>query len=176
MDFPAGLFTSASQHFRTATLSRRPPEWPIQLPAVRCADDEIRALPEAQLSRDEQATLARLAEPRAVSAEITTWFQLSRDMVDEALQTLRYGKGAQRNLLALLSATRYKAMTKEVLRATYWPLQASGDRDSFSHMLRCYDLEQHLGRSAAAVSPLVRMARKTQILDPTLPKPFRRAG
>ena len=66
----------------------------------------------------------------------------------------------------ILSAQRYKTLAQDGMHATRCPLQACQEKDSFDHMLRCYDLERSVERGATAAAFLARMARKTQIVNP----------
>ena len=115
--------------------------------------------------KDEQQVLTQLMALGSQSAAIICKLQLTREVVAEAIQALRDERRAQSNLLDILSAGRYKTLTKQGLMDTHCPLQACQQRDSFEHMIRCYDLEKGRKQGAEAVGFLIKMARKTQILD-----------
>ena len=106
----------------------------------------------------------------SISAQIITQLLLARENVAEALQLLRDERRAQCNLLQVLSAARFKILTKEGLCDTQCPLQACRARDPFEHMLQCYDLQSHIALGEASVTFRVKMARKTQIHDPEAPR------
>ena len=107
-----------------------------------------------------------------MSAQIVTRLQLTRGVAQEALVLLRDERKVQCNLLEILRAVRYKTLTKEGLSDTRCPLIACRGRDSFPHMLKCYDLESSLETGAASAQFLVRMAKKTQILDENAPRQY----
>ena len=91
----------------------------------------------------------------------------------EALQELRDEMRSQSNLLAVCSAARHKTVATGGLVDTHCPLKACRARDSFAHMLECYDLVAHLERGTAFVPFRVRLSRNFQILDSEAPRPFR---
>ena len=117
--------------------------------------------------KDEHRVLTQLMALGSKSAAIICKLQLTRAVVVEAIQTLCNERKAQSNLLDILSASRYKTLTKQGLMDTHCPLQACKQKDSFEHMIQCYDLVQDQKRGAEAAGFLVKMARKTQILDLT---------
>ena len=161
-----------AEHFRAAILPNRLPGWAATLPVLPYTTGEVKELIENQCLSDEQGVLEQLMHLGSASAQILTQLQLTRGIVKEALQELRDERRAQCNLLEVLSAARYKMVTAQGLVDTHCPLRACRARDSFSHMLECYDLQEHVARGAASVPFLVRMARKTQILDLSTPRPY----
>ena len=117
------------------------------------------------LLEDEQRVMAQLATLGSLSAAIIRRLQLTRKVLMEATRMLLDERRAQNNLLAVLGASRYKVVTKQGLCDTRCPLRHCQREDSFDHMLQCYDSESSVEYGAAAAPFLVRMARKTQIID-----------
>ena len=173
MDLPMQLFLSVAEHFRIAVLPSVQSPLQPPLPLLPCTTDELREVLEEQFQADEKRVLVQMAELGSISAQIIALLGLSRSVAQEALQDLRDKRRAQCNLLDVPSAARYKTITSEGLVDTHCPIKACGSRDSFDHMLACYDLNAQLERGTAAVPFLVRLARKTQILDLETPRPFR---
>ena len=173
MDLPQKLFLSVAEHFRTAVLPNQSGNWRNHLPILPCTAGELKEVLENQYRQDEMKVLTQLAQLGSTSAQIITSLELTRDIVEEALHELRGERRAQCNLLDILSAARYKTITNEGLMDTHCPLQACRARDSFAHMLGCYDLIPHLEKGPSSTSFLLRMARKTQILDVDKPRPYR---
>ena len=173
MDGPTQLFMAVAEHFREAIFLRQSPTWRRQLPGIPCTTEELKELLSQNYQKDEQAVLSQLADLGSVSAQIITRLRLTRGVVKEALAALRNERKVQCNLLAILGATRYKMITKEGICDTCCPLQACRARDTFEHMLECYGLIEHIEEGEASITFLLKMARKTQILDPNGPKPFR---
>ena len=166
MSVSTRLFLSVSEHYRTAVLPSTPPKWRDLLPILPYTTNELRTALNTKQQQDEQAVLAQLARLGSVSSWIVTCLGLTRDTVQEALRLLRDELKAQCNLLDILSAQRYKTLAQDGMPATRCPLQACQEKDSFDHMLRCYDLERYVGRGAATAAFLARMARKTEIVNP----------
>ena len=166
------LLLSITEHFRAAIIPNQPQEWMEQLPKIPYTDDELKTILVDQQQRDELAVLAQLSRLGSMSSWIITYLGLTRDVIQEALNTLREDRKVQSNLMEILSATRYKTLTPEGLRDTKCPLQRCHEKDTFCHMLQCYDLEQRVEPGSASAHFLVYMARKTQILDPHTPRLF----
>ena len=116
--------------------------------------------------------MAQLVQLGSQSAAIVCRLGLTRPILVEALQTLRDERRAQSNLLAVIGATRYKTITKTGLADTQCPLLHCRKKDSFDHMIQCYDLEPVEEHGNNAVQFLVKMARKTQILDEQAPRVY----
>ena len=122
--------------------------------------------------RDELRVMTQLVQLGSQSAAIACRLGMTRSILVEALQTLRDERRAQSNLLAVIGATRFKTVTKIGLADTQCPLKHCGERDSFDHMLQCYDLSSSVECGTNAVPFLVKMARKTQILDDHAPRGY----
>ena len=171
-NFSTQLFMSVAEHFRRAIVPQYIDEWNLTLPRLPCTTNELKEATSNRHQQDEQTILTHLAALGSVSAQIITKLQLTRGVVVEALQHLQNERRAQCNLLMILSAARYKMLTKDGLSDTVCPLTRCNERDTFEHMLQCYDLTTKVERGEAAVNFLIAMARKTQILDPKAPRPF----
>ena len=169
---PMRTFLSMAEHFRTAVLNSRSPQWKAHLPKTACATAEMKQLLDSEFQRDEKEVIQQLAKIGSLSAAIVLKLQLTRAIVAEAIHNLRDERRAQSNLLDILSAGRFKVLTKQGLMSTHCPLRACQKKDSFGHMLKCYDLEAGLQAGPAAADFLVKMARKTQILDRTPKRVF----
>ena len=154
-------------------LRARDSEWRQSLLVVPYNTGEIKQLVEDCRLDDEQKVLAQLATLGSQSAAIVRRLQLTRKVLVEATQILRGERRAQSNLLAVIGATRYKMVTKHGLVDTCCPLRHCRQKNSFEHMPKCYDLESSVEHGAMAVQFLVKMARKTQIVDEHAPRIFK---
>ena len=164
-------FLSMAEHYRIALLSRQSPQWASTLPVVPLTTTELKQMLAQCQQRDEIRVMAQLVQLGSQSAAIVCRLGLTRSILVEALQTLRDERRAQSNLLAVIGATRYKTVTKTGLADTRCPLRHC-ERDSFDHMLRCYDLAASEEHGVGAVPFLVKLARKTQILDEHSPRVY----
>ena len=160
-------FLSMAEHYRMAVLGVQTEAWKQTLPILPYTTEELKTMIENGYKRDEHRVLTQLVALGSQSAAIICRLQLTREVVVEAVQALRDERRAQSNLLDILSASRYKTLAKQGLMDTHCPLQACQQRDSFEHMIQRYDLESERKQGTEAAGFLVRMARKTQILDLT---------
>ena len=172
MTTPMRTFLSMAEHFRAAVLNKKTPQWKAHLPVTPCTTEELKQLLGREFQKDEREVLQQLAKIGSLSAAIIIKMQLTRAIVAEAIHNLRDERRVQSNLLEILSAGRFKVPTKQGLMSTHCPLKACRQQDSFDHMLKCYDLEDGLRSGPAATDFLVKMARKTQILDKTSKRVF----
>ena len=83
----------------------------------------------------------------------------SRPTVEEALKILRGERRAQVNLLRILSATRFRVLTKGEIYRSKYPKTHCYSRGSLSHLLECYDLTSRMAFGEEAVQFLVHVAR-----------------
>ena len=77
------------------------------------------------------------------------------------MDLLRHERPAQVNLASTLTARRFKTLVASGVVPTKCPKTPRFSRDSFWHLLDCYDLTQDVARGDEVVPFLVRMARKT---------------
>ena len=165
-------FLSLAEHYRIAILTKQSPQWLQKLPAVPLTATEVKEMIAQCQQRDELRVMAQLVQLGSQSAAIVCRLGLTRPILVEALQTLRDERRAQSNLLAVIGATRYKTITKTGLADTRCPLSRCRKKDSFDHMIQCYDLGPIEEHGTNAVQFLVKMARKTQILDEQAPRAY----
>ena len=104
MSAPTRLLLSVLEHFRSAIFPQRPDGWTERLPRLTYTDEELKTISTDQQQRDELAVIAQLARLGSVSSLITTYFGLTRSVIQEALDTLRDERKAQCNLPEILSA------------------------------------------------------------------------
>ena len=84
--------------------------------------EELKELIRTQQEKDEKTVLTRLACLGSASAEIIMGqLGITRNIVREALAVLRNERGAQVNLLEILSATRFRVITARGLFCTKCP-------------------------------------------------------
>ena len=162
-----------AEHFRRTIVRRYVNDWNASLPRVPYTTEELRERIQDQFLRDEQTVIAKLAALGSTSTQIITRLQPTREVIVEAMQRSRNERRAQRNLLQVLSTTRYRMLTKEGLKDTVCSLSACSGRDASERMPQRYDLTAQIEISEASVAFLVKTARKTQMLDRKAPRPYR---
>ena len=101
----------------------------------------------------------RLAEHGSSAAMVIKYLGVTRPTVEEALKILRGERRVQVNLLRILSATRFRVLTKGKIYHTKCPKRYCFERDSLRHLLECYELTPWVEVGVDGVQFLVRMAR-----------------
>ena len=96
-----------------------------------------------------------------MAASIITTLQLTRTIVKEAMKVLSDSREDQQNLMDILGAARFKIIHQGSLYHTVCPRTGCYSRDTFLHMLHCYQLKDTVQKGPEAVPFLVNMARKT---------------
>ena len=94
------------------------------------------------------------------SASIIAFLDLSREAISEAMDKLKDNRLQQVTLLTILSATRFRILTKEGLVPTQCPRPGCGKRGSFRHLLECYGLQTSVEDGPHVVPFLLYLAQK----------------
>ena len=85
--------------------------------------------------------------------------RLTREALKEAMYILGDQRAAQVNLSEIISAVRFKVLTSRGVFRTKCPKKLCFEKDSFTHMVRCYELTPWEAQGARVVPFLVKMAR-----------------
>ena len=117
---------------------------------------------EKQQELDESAVMQQLTETGSVSASIVVCLGLTRAAVAEAYSALRDSREDQHNLTDILGATRFKTQHNGKMHHVKCPKRYCFSRDSFCHMLECYDLKEDFCTGPEAVPFLVKLAKRTK--------------
>ena len=81
----------------------------------------------------------------------------------EAFAVLRGERQLQVGLAQILGAARFKVLTNGKVYHVKCPKTYCFEKDSFSHMLQCYGLEEEVAKGASAVPFLVKLAKNTAL-------------
>ena len=155
------LFLGLAEHLRTVVIPQQGQSWRRQLPLVPLSKTELQEIIRKRHRNDELVTMKKLAQLGSISACIITYLELTREIVAEIWVNLENDRGAQTNLAAILSATRYQYYQKGRILHVKCPKRHCYHKDSFLHMLDCYNLAQHVRKGPAAVQFLMRVAKAT---------------
>ena len=107
--------------------------------------------------------LQKLASGGSTSAAIMDFLGLTRALVREAFTVLRGERRQQVNLARILGAARYKVLVHNKVYHVKCPRRRCYAKDSFQHMLQCYDLTERVVTGPDVVPFLVQMAKATLI-------------
>ena len=155
-------FMRMVEHFRSVILPGQGPDWRGSLPMVPVTKEELRDRLREGQEETEFCVLSRLAALGSASADIiVTRLRLTREALKEAMYLLSDDRAAQVNLSEIVSATRFKVLTGRGVYRTKCPKKLCFEKDSFPHMIRCYELTPWLAQGASVVPFLVRMAKVT---------------
>ena len=116
-------------------------EWRIAPPCIPHTQEEIKTVIRGCFRRDERRVLYLLGDLDSESASIIAFLDLSREAISEAMDRLKDHRLQQVTLLTILSATRFRILTKEGLVSTQCPRPGCGKKDSFWHLPECYGLQ-----------------------------------
>ena len=172
MTWSQEVFLRVAEHFRAAVLPSQTVEWRANLPWIPMTMEEIKTTVGERHREDELKALQYLADSGSEAADIITQLDLTRELVQEAMDELRDERTAQVNLASILTATRFKTLTKSGVVPTKCPKKLCFSRDSFWHMLECYQLGPSLRRGVEAVPFLVLVERTTLLRERVNPIPY----
>ena len=144
----------------------------MSLPRVPLTTNELKEALLKRENRDELEALHRLADKGSTSAQIIRSLGLTRVLVHEAFVVLRGKRKLQVNLARILGAARYKVLTQGRVYHVKCPKTYCYERDSFQHMVQCYNIRDRIVPGADVVPFLVEMARVTQLADGAKPIPY----
>ena len=161
MPWTMSIFMGMLEHYRTIILPQQPRGWTHKLPWIPMTTEELKRELSVFYEKDEMDVMRQLSETGSVSASIVVFLELTRTIVQEAYQELRDTPEMQQNLTEILSATRYKLYSKGKMHHIKCPKKTCYKKDSFSHMLDCYNLRKDLKKGPEATQFLVKMARET---------------
>ena len=160
-NFRIELFAGLAEFLRMVVITQQSPKWKTTLPYIPMTTRELKIIMQETEARDEGRVLQMLAEEGSVAAGIISMLQLTRSIVKEAMKVLSDSREDQQNLMDILGAARYKVLHLGKLYYTVCPRPRCYNRDTFLHMLKCYDLQGEVQKGPEAVPFLVDMARKT---------------
>ena len=163
------IFLLLAERYRQFILPAQPSKWKLSPPVIPCTSAEMRKHIHQQFLTDERKIIDRLGNMDSESASIISYLDLTREVVREALEQLRGDRSHQVNLMAILSGTRFRMITKGGLLPTICPREGCQCRDSFWRLLTCYSLMDSVECGAFAVPFLVYIARKTTTSCPKQP-------
>ena len=132
---------------------------------------EIREVIYSRLERGEALIFKQLVSFDSVSVSIVVRVKLTRCIVMEAYRQLRSNRQAQVVLTKVLGAARYKFPHMGHLLAVKCP-KCRRERDSFLHMLRCYDLQEGGATGVHAIDFLGGLAVKVTTAPPNVVFPI----
>ena len=161
-----------AEHFRSVVIPQQGDPWRERLPRVPLATDELKEVLKVQEDSDERVALAELAQKGSTSAVIINYLNLTREVVREAFTVLRGERHLQVGLAQILGATRYKVLTEGKVYHVKCPKTYCFEKDSFAHMLQCYNLAEEVETGTESVPFLVKMARRTAIPKGTMRIPY----
>ena len=163
------MFLLLADHFRQFVLPSLPKEWHRQPPIIPRTHSEIKDLIRTKHLQDERRVIDLLSNLQSDSATIISQLNLTREIIREAMTLLRGEREHQVNLFRILSATRFRILTKGGLLPTICPRPGCFRRDSFWHLLQCYQLTNSVECGVFAVPFLTYLARKTVTTRPPRP-------
>ena len=161
-----------AEHFRSVVLRVQTDKWTATLPRIPMTIEEVKTVVGDRHREDELRMLQCLADDGSESTDKITQLDLTRELAQEAMSELQDERTAQVNLASILSAVRFKTLVATGVVPTKCPKKMRYARDSFWHMLECYDVGPLRQRGADAVSFLVAMARATLIKGRLNPIPY----
>ena len=171
-DPQAELFLRLAEHFRSVVIPQQGEQWRLLLPRVPLTTNELKEIMAAKADADERRALDALAERGSTSAGIIKYLDLTRELIREAFAILRGERRLQVNLARILGAARYKILTQGKVYHVKCPHTFCYERDSFFHMLECYQLVESVEVGVDAVPFLVKMARITLVPGGTMRIPY----
>ena len=156
------VFVGLAEYFRSISLPQRSRRWGLRPTVCPVHHGGVEGMAPRSLGRDELGALRQLLELGSGSANVTTYLELTQAIVAEAYEALRDEQDAQRNLVEILSGTRYE--TYQVIRVyhTRCPRVYCYSTYSFLNMLDCYSLRDSVHWGPDSTPFPVRMARTTR--------------
>ena len=164
-DCETELLLRMSDHFRSVVVPRQGEQWRLQLPRAPVTTDEPELKLERNWHQDELRPMERLADLGTASAQIIAYSELTRAVGPEAFKQLGAQRRLQVNLAEILGATRYKILIKGLFCPATRPRTYCFARDTFDHVLECYNLADRVERGPNATPFPVQMA-KVALLPP----------
>ena len=158
-----------TDHYKRFVLPAIPREWRTTPPCVPHTQEEIKTVIKNCFRRDERRILDLLGDLDSESASIISFLDLSREAVSEVMDRLKDQRIQQVTLLAILSATRFRTLTKEGLVPTQCPRTGCGRKDSFWHLLECYGLQTSVENGPHVVPFLLYLAQKIPAVTTPIP-------
>ena len=153
-------FMRMVEHCRSVVMPSQSATWQEDLPMVPMTTEELRDRLRAAQEKPEFEVLCRLAATGSASAEIiVSQLRPTREALREATYLLSDSRAAQVNLAAIVGETRFKVLTGAGVFRTKCPKKLCFEKDSFGHMIRCYQLMPWFAQGAKVVPFLVRMAK-----------------
>ena len=129
----------------------------------------MKAVIRSHFQQDERRALDLLGDLDSESASIIAFLDLSREAISEAMDRLKDQRNQQVTLLTILSATRFRILTKEGLVPTQCPRSGCGKKDSFWHLLECYGLQTSVENGPHVVPFLLYLAQKIPAVVTPIP-------
>ena len=135
--------------------------WRDMLRRAPPTTDDLKGTLEGKADADEKRALSALAARGSTSAGIVEYLDLIRELIREAFAVHRGERRVQVNLARILGAARFKC-----------PRTYCYERDSFAHMLQCYQLVESVVVGADVAPFLVKMARVAMVSEGTKRFPY----
>ena len=155
------MFMGVLEQYRTIILPQQPKGWTNCLPRIPMTTEELKTELKKVYERDELRIMKHLSETGSASASIVVFLELTRTIVEEAYHMLRDTPEIQQNLTEILSATRFKVYNQGHMHHIKCPRKTCFQKDSFKHMIDCYNLRKDLKKGPEATQFLVKMAQVT---------------
>ena len=149
-----------NEHYEQFVFPAIPQAWLLSAPRSPYASEEFKGIINQQFRHDERKVIDLLGELDSESASIISYLDLTRGALSEAVDRLKGDRLQQVILLTILAATRFRVITKGGLVPTACPHPGCGAKDSFWHLLHCYELETSVECGPYVAPFLIYLARK----------------